>query len=1013
MIENGIGRNHETIINHRIAALLGGERGWTARAEQNRVVVGRPASRPDVVVGTGAGSAVIIETEFEPAATIDADAERAAEFVLRKYGPPAAVVGIAVPTQAAAAQGDDRIDAILTASNSLQYFVLIPGAPRFPRTGYLRGSLHDIRNAVRMSSVSAERVKAGYDETVSGMERIVEHLRGQRGRVHESIRRTLKQPPREGSPAKKGAGRAKKRRTGQEQPDDYTHPYTLNMAALVMINAAVFQSVLSGRRDDVPQIPAVSGLHPPTKETFVGAWTSIRAIDYAPVFDGAIEILEAIPTEPASTIATILATTADRVVSAGAHRFGDLLGMLYQKQLFDRKRIAAYYTLPEAAALLAGITMGDGRGGWSDPEWIQGLKVADFACGSGSLLQAAYAHMIACSARGLAERHSAIMARCLYGYDIYPTATHFTVSALSYIYHDVAFDACRIYTLPFGASGDRVDLGSLDLLGQSAVFDGAGRRQGGQGERDVDEATVQRRSCDYIVMNPPYSGTTDHGDHSTDTAAPFAAFGLADDQQKAMAKKNNRMYRNTCSDGNAGLASHFFAICNEKIRPGGRIGLVLPGTVLSGDAWKKVRAVVNEWYDDVVVLAVGDGSLSADTHMHEVMLAATRRKSARAQWREDIAALRIKFVELDRLPESILEARELAKYVMDHRALRAENGAGPSYVLTGNDRRGRMLDCPSVSRIEADGAAGALRPASATGARARQRNGNFAPSWPYRRATRMSMWYFAYCLAHNIPLPDPPAAARLGAGTGQATIPITTLSRLGRIGLVHRDIVGDEAGKKGTPRGPFTNEPYREDHPRPCLWNNDSKSQRRMMVSPDGVLVQRPNALDDHAKRVMDTASHLHFNNEARYTSQRLIAAYTADKTVGGRAWPNVILGRAGHEKPLAAWCNSTLGMLLYWISTGEQHRGRGMTGVTALEQAFPVLNLRAVGAARTRRLARLFDRQCREEMLPLNQARKDPVRKAIDDRILEILDVDLDMGTVYRWVSAERQFHDADTRIH
>ena len=864
-----------------------------------------------------------------------------------------------------------------------------------------------------MSSIPIERIRAGYDKTVSGMERIVELLSVQHGRVHESVRKTLKQPIREAQPAKKSGTRGKKNYTRHESTDDYTHPYTLNMAALVMINAAVFQSVLSGRRDDVPQIPPASGLHPPTKETFVSAWTTIRTIDYAPVFDGAIEILEVIPTEPASLIATILATTADRVVSAGAHRFGDYLGMLYQKQLFDRKRIAAFYTLPEAAALLAGITMGDGREGWMDTKWIQDLKVADFACGSGSLLQAAYAHMIGCSKKGLADYHSAIMAKCLYGYDIYPTATHFTVSALSYIYHDVVFDACRIYTLPFGSSDGRIDLGSLDLLGQSVAFDKAARRHGGSGEKEVDDATVQRRSCDYIIMNPPYAGTTDHGDHNTDTAAPFAAFGLTDEQQKTMTDKNNKMYKDTCSDGNAGLASYFFAICNEKIRPGGRMGLILPGTVISGTAWNKVRSVINEWYDDVVVLTVSQGSLSADTHMHEVMLAATRRENARVKWRDDESALRIKFVELDKLPRSILEAKEVAKHVMENLAVRADNGAGPSYVLTGNDQRGRMIDCASINSVENVTETGTITTPQMAGARSCRRHGNSAPSWPYRRATRMSMWYFTYCLAHNIPLPKPPATTRPILGEVLPTIPVTLLFRLGCIGLVHRDIIGNEVDKRGIPRGPFTKESYDKDHPRPCLWNNNCKTQRTMTVTPDGVLAQKPNATDEHAKRVFDTASRLHFNNQARYTSQRLTAAYTEDETIGGSAWPNVILSNTGYEKPLAVWCNSTFGMLLYWISTGEQQRGRGRAGVTVLEQAFPVLDLKAVGTARRRHLTRLFDQTCRQELLQLNQVRMDPARKYIDARILEILGVDLDMRAVYRWVSAEHQFHDRDTRIH
>ena len=55
-----------------------------------------------------------------------------------------------------------------------------------------------------------------------------------------------------------------------------------------------------------------------------------------------------------------------------------------------------------------------------------------------------------------------------------------------------------------------------------------------------------------------------------------------------------------------------------------------------------------------------------------------------------------------------------------------------------------------------------------------------------------------------------------------------------------------------------------------------------MSVNPDCGLEKNPRAAEKHVRRVWGTATRTHLSLQARYTSQRLTAAYTTKTTLGG-----------------------------------------------------------------------------------------------------------------------------------
>ncbi|WP_419552473.1 hypothetical protein [Candidatus Poriferisodalis sp.] len=86
-------------------------------------------------------------------------------------------------------------------------------------------------------------------------------------------------------------------------------------------------------------------------------------------------------------------------VEAGVLGLFDIGGELFQRLISDRSEAASYYTRPAVAEFLAHITVNEGVQlpasarslvlGDADPLG-ETFRIADFACGTGTLLRAAY-----------------------------------------------------------------------------------------------------------------------------------------------------------------------------------------------------------------------------------------------------------------------------------------------------------------------------------------------------------------------------------------------------------------------------------------------------------------------------------------------------------------------------------------------------------------------------------------------------------------------------------------------
>ena len=187
---------------------------------------------------------------------------------------------------------------------------------------------------------------------------------------------------------------------------------------------------------------------------------------------------------------------------------------MFQRLIADRKFLATFYTRPESAALLAHLAIPD-DGGWGDAERVKNYRMADYACGTGTLIHAAYRrlnqlHWLA--GEDPEELHPHMMENALTACDVLPSSVHLTASMLSSSHPKQRYEGSRTIVMNYGKSEHGgVSIGSLDLLGGTGIarpliplhtgtaITGTGETRS---ELDVDMPPL---SQDLVIMNPPFT----------------------------------------------------------------------------------------------------------------------------------------------------------------------------------------------------------------------------------------------------------------------------------------------------------------------------------------------------------------------------------------------------------------------------------------------------------------------------------------------------------------------------
>ncbi len=995
----------EELLNGHIASLIRhqtADLGWHVQEEAKGSFRDDKLKRPDIVISRGDAPPVVIENEYVPERTLEGDCISRLGQTLEpdargRSGEVTVVFALRSPESLRECAHGDEAEALLRAGAELEFAVYRGNQAdhtRFPRSGFLRGDVRDLVNFIKPASIPEDIVNQAADALSRGTNEaaaILIRYSATRYNFGATLGEKLRQP----WPAPYDAVNGK-----QAKADSEARMQTAKMCVTMLINALAYQQSLSGHHAEINDLHTVrerSGASELNKGIVLEEWRKILDVNYWPIFHIAMELLLDLPMDAVAEMLPGMLATADQIQVA--MRQNDIAGIVFQRLIADRKTLKTYYTRPESTVLVAYLGVHDDVD-WSDPKVVKDYRIADYACGTGGLVLAAYQRvrdLHRAHGGNPDQLHAYMMEHSLTACDIMPAAVHLSSSLLSSVAPGEIYDGTRHILYPFGGVKRRgkrgefvkdsdgnpvlerdtkgqpiVHIGSLELLDLTST-----KRQvvlpineqmalGSNGNRLPIEVDMAPLSQDLVIMNPPFTRPTKHAPfnaegHVDPRNPAFAAFGTSDEEQQAMKRKERALGRNTISDGNAGLGTTFTAIADNMVKSGGRIALILPTTAMMGGSydaakdqaysWQRLRDLLYRQYDEIVVVSIAqaspsDSAFSADSNFADCVLFARRAEESSPQSKS------AHFVNLRALPSNQLEAQETARAIRT--AIQATTRTGSYKAIHIGDEITGFVCRETIHPRKKWTAVRLLEPTLAV------------------RARQLAQGEL------SLPQRAEPIA-----------IPICHIGTIGRVGPMDRDITEGKRGPFRKVNSSSTGDEF------PMLWalapvgrQQGMRLKNTMLTLPDSHGVVKDGRTED-AVRLWRNAAHLHINALFRFNANATAAAFTDRRSLGGRAWPPLAAGNIDQEKALCVWMNGTLGMISYWMASNRTQGGRGVTGVTAIP-SIPTLDVTALTPQALAAAVAIFDDLQEQAMLPANEAYRDPVRQELDRRILtEVLELD------------------------
>ena len=623
-------RSHESVINDTLARVLRERCSLSAVAETLH-----DGRRPDIIVRLPEGP-VILETELEPALTVVADAlsRLGMEIDGRRVQN---VFAVTVPGRLRSTSQQHLYERMAGATLVWQEW-RIDGTSG-PK---LSGTTMELGNAVERTSPPVGDLDEAVDALDEGARRAGSRLYsspGTLGRVSKIF--------------------------GADPGDE-----AANMAALVIINAMVFQERLASNEVAFQPVSAAMRDGRFSRMTLLQVWEHILSIDYYPIFSMARDVVRELSEVEAAEVLGECARTAAALLGMAPLDATTSPGGFSTGLFPERKLLAAFYTSIPASTLLAGLALSPDRWShvdWSNAEEISQLRVIDPACGTGTLLMAAYRQIVQNHSATVSDDsndpflHQALVERVIIGADVVQAAIHLTAATLAAMSPSVRFEQMQLHTLRLGRDlSKKVWLGSLDWLEAPETQSFFSTTEEQIGAASGTGGIVQRPITDLVISNPPFTRRGSDGGKEEALSRVFSLPKGDSESQQAIAKRTSALLKGTSANQIAGHGSSFTVLADRMVCPGGRIALVLPVTALFGESWREVRRMLSSKYEIEFVVSSHDPallSMSYDTAIAEALLVARRLREG------EHPSGRGRFVNLWRAPYQETDALALVRAV--------------------------------------------------------------------------------------------------------------------------------------------------------------------------------------------------------------------------------------------------------------------------------------------------------------------------------------------------------------
>jgi len=737
----------------------------------------------------------------------------------------------------------------------------------------------------------------------------------------------------------------------------------VSTAGLLLVDAMVLHEVMAASYKDIPTLSMLLS-STNLKRELENCWRYIiNRINYEPVLELALNILESMPASQAldRQLRTLINLAYD-IASSSVLLRHDLFGRIYHRLLLGKlvKYYATYYTSIPAARLLAHllINLPSSLDVKNIPPVYDGepLRVVDFACGSGTLLSAIYKeidarHRIESEDLRIDDLHRYLLEEGIWGFDVLHHAVHLAATAL-FLHNPIPVRNSRLFVLRLGELGEEKFLGSIDFL-RSPVLDQRMTIHGKIAFRQ-EVVSVSRREPENIqlpkfhicIMNPPF----------TRSVGGNLLFGSLPKEERAKLQKTLSKLLRECDlsgIGKAGLGAVFVFLADKYLVEGGRIGLVLPRAVLSGVSWEKVRKLLLDKYHIEYIITSfetnNQWNFSENTNLSEILLIARKRRSG------DDSGYTL-FVNLWKKPSNELESIHLGSQLRQlYKAAQLydiENSNASSYSL--------KLHGKKVGEVYS-----AMLKENIFGIY------NFFSQMELNRVTVLLRKGIIY-------LPDQGIVGN---------VRLTTLARLGaEVGPDVRQVHEVFRYSKAA-RGSI----YK------AFWGYDS--------SIINTISQRANAYLEpkdasKARKLWEKRGKFLIVERARLNTYTVLAVYLDEGVLSNVWWPIKLDDRAA--KILSLWINSTLGFLLL-SSIAEVTQGPWIKFKKEYLLELPVLDINILREDQINSLLQLYNNVCSLKFKALPEEMANPLtRKIIDEEICRILSLKLELRTLYELLSKE-----------
>jgi hypothetical protein len=428
--------------------------------------------------------------------------------------------------------------------------------------------------------------------------------------------------------------------------------------------------------------------------------------------------------------------------------------------------------------------------------------------------------------------------------------------------------------------------------------------------------------------------------------------------------------------GQAGLAAAFLGLANRYLQLGGRLAIVLPKTLLSGVAWRRIRNLLLNTYHIEALVASFEApdawNFSERTSLSEVLLLARKHPSTAGNTGEEYTI----FVNLWRKPATEQEVASVSSQV----------------ISLQRHARDHRIEEPSTPFFEF-------------------RCSGEQVGEGY--ATQLTVAEFGHYQLFAQGALNRTMTLLRGGTLCIPTIEVTKSLALTPITQFVESIGPDvrqvHAAFQSSQFLPICDASHREAK-YDALWNHDSTRICTVAQSANATLVPRD---EEMAKRLWERGSaRLVVAERAWLTTVRIMAAVTPEPVLSNVWWPirvrATLLRDGSRLEPrtvaqlLALWVNSTLGLLLL-LSQAETTRGPWVKFKKRPLHGLPVVDFSQLESADIDRLCHTYDEVHQQQLqaLPLEFATP-RVRRRIDNAFDKALHLDADLTPLYRLLAQD-----------